>query len=573
MRLYQTSFLAQLSKRTLSFFVFYVLTLSFAEAQDVERILSADPFKMSGGISMRGYSFGSDAPNARNDVGYSISVNVNASIYGIINLPVNLMFSQNQTSLTTPRFQRLGFSPSYKWITVHAGHRSYVTNSYIASGITISGIGLELKPKGFRFLAYTGKARNRNTLPQSVLAHSNTEIELYTRRVFGGLIGVNNKAVKAELSVLKTSDDPNSGNLEYLTANYIPASESVGAGLDFRLNPAKFFTLEAKSAISVVTHDLSTKPFDANESEQKLINSFSSILIINESTKYGLAYSGRVGINIARSSIGYRYEHIDPYFTSPGRSLVFDDFDNHLFDFRTTLSKGKFNFNGSIGFQTRNTKGYFSKNETRTIGNASCQWRVNKDLNIAFNFSNFNSSGRQNVAEVLDSIVFTTNTTGLNSSISYTLPSQGQDASRLSLNIGFNQFSIVHGNDISSTNNAQNIVASWSKSLKESGWQYGANANFQQHNSAQRSNMRFGVGGRLGKTITKAFSVNASPTFNANFTSKERDGFVFNLYGGLVYKFEKLGSINFNLGLIHRNTRILNPINQYRLSLGYNKTF
>ncbi|HMR44789.1 MAG TPA: hypothetical protein PKC40_13185, partial [Saprospiraceae bacterium] len=201
-----------------------------AGAQDLEPILSRDstrslkerifegkPFDIAGSLSLslRSYS-ASGIENRQSPFSWFIAGQTNISIYKI-NIPFSALISAQSSNFNHPfnqssldrRFARIGMSPYYKWIKVHAGHRSMHLSPLTVANHVFLGGGVELTPGKIRFATFYGKMTK--TEPRD-LALNQPNLEIF-RRTGGGLkIGYGDNQNFIDLIAFKAMDDPNQIN-------------------------------------------------------------------------------------------------------------------------------------------------------------------------------------------------------------------------------------------------------------------------------------------------------------------------------------------------------------------------
>src|SRR5882762_8583109 len=107
-------------------------------AQQVEQMLHARPVALSGNISLTSIFYKADGiPNRYLPFNYVIAGSPVLSLYGM-QIPVSFVIGRQQSSFSQP-FNQFGLSPSYKWVTIHAGYRSLVFSPYTLAGHTFLG--------------------------------------------------------------------------------------------------------------------------------------------------------------------------------------------------------------------------------------------------------------------------------------------------------------------------------------------------------------------------------------------------------------------------------------------------
>lgn len=166
------------------------------------------------------------------------------------------MLSSRQRSINRPNLKIVGLSPSYKWITLHGGYRSYNLHPYLTSGTTVLGGGIELRPGRFYLLSYVGKLANAYNVAPNQLAYVQDEnIEFYTRRTWGVKLGFGSSSNYFNISYTKSRDDENAGSAELLKDLSISPLENTGLGASTGLRLLKNISITGNVAIVLQTVD------------------------------------------------------------------------------------------------------------------------------------------------------------------------------------------------------------------------------------------------------------------------------------------------------------------------------
>jgi hypothetical protein len=133
-----------------------LLSVSTANAQDLENIAKAKPFEIHGSASASvGYYKGVGFQNTRRPYSYSIMLAPTISVYGV-QIPFNLTFTEGSRSINNP-FAQFGVNPHWKWIKGYFGWTNMTWSPTTLSGKTFLGAGIEINPSLFRFGAMYGR--------------------------------------------------------------------------------------------------------------------------------------------------------------------------------------------------------------------------------------------------------------------------------------------------------------------------------------------------------------------------------------------------------------------------------
>src|SRR5689334_20763279 len=132
-----------------------IATMSL-RAQQVEKMIDAKPVVVSGSFDATAIFYQANGITDRYlPFNYVISGTPVISFYGW-QIPFSIIIGKQQSSFTQP-FNQFGMSPSYKWITIHAGYRNLNFSPFTLAGYTFLGGGVELTPGKFRFAAMYGQ--------------------------------------------------------------------------------------------------------------------------------------------------------------------------------------------------------------------------------------------------------------------------------------------------------------------------------------------------------------------------------------------------------------------------------
>lgn len=136
-------------------------------AQDLQNFDKKKPIKVNGSIGMQGVFYNMQgAPQRRQPFSYMLNGNINFTLFGIIDMPVGFTLSEQERNFSQP-FNQIGFSPSYKGVTVHLGYRSLTWGQFSLAGYNFLLGGVEVQKKWFRVGAVYGRL-NRETRPDTV---------------------------------------------------------------------------------------------------------------------------------------------------------------------------------------------------------------------------------------------------------------------------------------------------------------------------------------------------------------------------------------------------------------------
>lgn len=538
--------------------------------QDLTTIKSASPVKVTGSFySAFNYTF-SDAsiPPA----GFNTGINVNFNFYNAINIPLSFAYSNYGSSVNTISFNRFGISPSYKSLKIHAGHRSYVLSPYLMSGLTVLGGGIELNPKKFYLLAFYGKINDPYFVGNDVLTLRNGEFDFFNRNTYGLKIGFGKSTNRVSLALFHAKDDLLTGSIDTLTKYNINGKENIGIGVDLTQQFFNIITLSGNAAVSILTNDLNGEAIrDTNATEW--IERTSFLTTINQSSRVGFAYDGKLSFRIKSFMVGVKYQHIDPFYSTLGINYLQTNFDNYLLDMNGSLFKGKLNLSSNIGLQYVNKSGYTGLPQKRIVANVNANLNVTKALNLNTNYSNIVQNTNPNVQELNDSLLLTINNVGWNGTLSYKMGKEKVKPHTLSFNASSTAFDVLNNESITQSSINNNYNLNYRYQLKNN-WSFGGGLQyFVSENNLSPSVKRSGFLLNAGKKINESLNFRVNTSFRTNQTQNNKDGYILNGNVVLTYQIKKKHNISFNTTQLIRKTTLLAAKNETRLRINYNYNF
>lgn len=393
------------------FFVWLVVSPGLLVAQDFTHIAQQKPIAFNGNVSLRGlYYNASGIPNRMDPYNYVLSGSPTLSIYGWT-IPTSFTFSKQERNFQQP-FNQYGLSPTYKWVTLHAGYRNVTFSPYTLAGHTMLGGGFEINPGKLRIGMMYGRLNRAtviDTTSMSLVPYS------FSRKGLAAKIGYGSATNYIDLSFLHARDDSTSmpGDLAVFENQIKPAANSVVAyATKFTL--FKRFFVESDGAISLLTRDLnSTLTLDSIP--DKTLRNLAGLLDINGSSEWFLAFNAGVGYQGKNYAIKTNYRRIEPGFTSMGAYFFNNDIENLTISPSYNHPSGKFRANVSFGLEQDNIRLQKEATSRRVIASGLLSGELTPQLGLDINFNNFSNNQRPNTLRFADSlkIVQTTRTIGI----------------------------------------------------------------------------------------------------------------------------------------------------------------
>ena len=531
------------------------------------------PVRVSGAISGSGFSFLGPADRfAGRRLGGTLSASLQFDIAGVWSIPIRAVYSNQGTQLTGPSLSRFGLSPSYKWLTLHGGHRNYALSRYITLGGTVLGGGAEVRLEKFRFLAFHGKVSTDFNLPPEYIGLVDADFEPYRRNSSGALIGFGGSRNGAELALYRAGDDPATGTVDSLIRYGITPAQNASLSLKTNFTVAKSLRLQLEICANTTTDDRFGESLETSDLDP-WVNRLGFLIDINESSRYALAYAARLNYSTKGWSIGVEHEHIDPFFNSFGLGSLQSDYDNYLFRTQLSLLKGQVSLGGSVGLQTNNTKDYAATKQRRVIGSANGAYTPSKYAVISASFSNFTSDQVATVSEIADSLRVTTGNLGVTVNGQFRLPTVERNHELTGM-VSRQRFQVLRGFSESVTNFSDDYSLGYHYRVDATGLSVGGALSLSGFTQPDLPIVRrYGLRADVGRKLSERSSIRVSLRTDANRSDGEPDGFVYGASAGVNWRFKSNINLVVSSNWLNRRTTILQPFDQVRTNVRITKSF
>ncbi|HXH19034.1 MAG TPA: hypothetical protein VNJ07_08110, partial [Chitinophagales bacterium] len=115
------------------------------ELAEKDTLPKARNVSLSGSLSVFAQAYRVNGREARRDK-FTWRISGNPTLKaGDFQLPLHFLVGSYQDALKQP-FNKIGISPSYRWLTVHLGYNSVDFSKLVVSQRTFLGAGIELNP-------------------------------------------------------------------------------------------------------------------------------------------------------------------------------------------------------------------------------------------------------------------------------------------------------------------------------------------------------------------------------------------------------------------------------------------
>ncbi len=531
------------------------------------------PVKVSGAITGAGFSFLGPAERfAGRRLGGTVSASVRFDVAGVWSIPLSAVYSNQGTQLTGPSLSRFGMSPSYKWLTLHAGHRSYGLSRYITMGGSVLGGGAEVRLEKFRVLAFHGRVSTDFNLPPEYIGLVDQAFDPYRRVSSGALIGFGGSRNGVELALYRAGDDPDSGTPDSLRRYGITPAQNASLSLKTNFTIAKSLQLQLEGCANTTTDDRLSESA-VGEALDPWVERLGFLIDINETSRYALAYAARLNYSMQGWSIGLEYEHIDPFFNSFGLGSLQSDYNNYLVRSQLQLLKGQLSVGGSLGVQSNNTKDYAATKQRRVIGNANGSYTPSKFATVSASFNNFNSDQTASVSEIADSLRVTTDNLGVTVNGQFRLPTEGLNHELTGM-ASRQRFQVLRGFSESITNFSDAYSLGYHYRVTETGLRLGGALNISGFTQPDLPEVRrLGLRLDVGRKLSKKASMRLSARADANRSDGAPDGFVYGVNAAVNWRFGSKLSLAVSSNWLNRRTTVLQPFDQVRTHVRVTKSF
>lgn len=531
-----------------------ILNTQQAEAQNLANIGSGKAFGMSGGINVNSVFYDAQGIEGRRDpFNYFLSGNLNFSLYDW-SVPLSFSYSNQNSSFQQP-FNQYGLSPTYKWITLHAGYRSMMFSNYTMNGHLFLGGGFDLTPtdklKVSGFYGRLQQAVEEDTLMQN-------NVPAYRRMGGGVKVTLGDQTNFVELIVFKAKDDTTSLETAPIRSDVDP-EENLVLGFNFGTVLYKRFIFKGEVASSAITKDTRAEEVTANNNYDKLHFAFRP----RASSSYYHAYKASAQYAFTNAGFGFAYERIDPGYRTLGAYY----FNNNLESFALTgtgvLFQKKVRLNGQVGLQRNNLDGDELNTMGRVSSSINANYQASPRLSINASYSNFQTvvnfrSQFDYINQVtpyqnLDTLNFRQLAQNANANVNYVLNESKEKRQNININISFQKTSDEQANVEQPTGaKFYNINSAYTLLISQYNltWNVAANANFTE--SQQASNKIYGPSTSVRKTFfEKKLSTNLTLSYNNSYLNDALSSSVTNLRMGANYTW--LEKHQFDLSLTRSN--------------------
>lgn len=553
--------------------LFYLVVIGFVssgKAQDLAQIAKQKPFALSGslGIGLGTYNV-KGIPARQRDFSYIFNGAPTLSLYGV-SFPFSVVVSDQQRSYTQP-FNQYGISPTYKWITVHAGWRSLEFSPFTLAGHNFLGGGVELNPGKLRLGFVYGrfnKAIEEDLTQPLALAQQ----PAYKRTGYSAKVGLGTERNHVDVIFLNAKDDVNSLNNPVSTGILTP-SENMVLGLSSKFSFLKRFVWDMDVSGSIYTRNLLSDTVKNLKLDK--VDFIKNLVTLNSSTQLLTAGQTSLGYNAANYNIKIKYRRVDPDYKSMGAYYFETDVQNYTLEGMVRLLKGQLQVGGSFGLQNDNILKDKSVRSNRKIGSVNVSY--NKPAyGIDLRYTNFGITQDRGLNPIIDQFRVARVNHNLSSVFRYNIISEA-------ISHGFifvgNLQSLVDLNDFTKPNtksNSKTANVSYQLDLPKKAFGINGNMNYTIAEISGGNSVFYGPTIGINQSFLKSkLGLNAAASYQWQRTNQVATGNIISLNLNTSYKISQRNAANIALGYLKSNSKdVLTPaFNELRSNLSLIHTF
>jgi hypothetical protein len=365
-------------------FCLFLANVLTVNAQDLATIGEKNAVKVNGGVSVAQTMYGVTGMTSRRDpYNFYVTGNLNFSLYGW-SVPLSFNYSNHGVTFQQP-FNQYGLSPTYKWLTFHAGYRSMTFSPYTLNGHLFLGGGVELAPKGiFRLSAMYGRF-------QKAVRHDSTSqnsLAAYERRGYGIKAGIVKDMDYAYIIVFRARDEMSS--LPYVPEEQqVTPQENLALGFSLKKNLFNKVVVTADWGTSAITRDLRAPEAEDGPALYKGTTAFYTFR-----TSSALYHAFKTAINYSANGyqVGVNYERIDPGYRTLGAYYFNNDLEN--ITLTSSFHVAKVSFTTNAGLQRNDLDDTKASKLNRIVASVNAAFSPTERLQANLAFSNFRSYTR-----------------------------------------------------------------------------------------------------------------------------------------------------------------------------------
>lgn len=544
--------------------------------ESLKDILKAKPLTISGGLSANNI-FNSADVDRPESLSYCFQGNMNANLFGQINLPFSYSLTNAGASHTQPvPPNRLELHPTYKWISTHIGQVAMSFSPYTLNGHQFTGGGIDLTPPGrWKFSAMGGRlVKAINPDPINPKA-----IPSYQRMGYGTKIGYQKDGLRLGISAFYAKDDLKSVLYKSDTSPIYP-KQNLAIGYVAQFKPMAGMDVNIEYATSALI-------LNDNEKEHTTNRNYLQVLMgTRKSTAVYHAIKSAINYTFNKVTLGVGYEHVDPNYRTLGGYFFNNDFENVTANIAHAFFNSKVNMALNVGLQYDNLDGKKSQTTKRTVGSVNMNCNLTDKVQLTTSYSNFKTfmlqselqAGSRPIAagSIQSPKDFVQISQNANVNVSVNTRKNEFQTHLLNVNLGFQDAADEKGGIVSKGNGSQfyTLTSSYNviylKKLMSVMSVYNVNYNTVGRKQMLTHGPTINV---TNKLLQKKLETSLSVAYNISTQDGITQNDTFNIRVNGAYSVLKSHSLNLNLVNQCRSTQGKPFVNTFTGTLGYRYSF
>jgi len=537
-----------------------LLLTSWLSAQDVEQALNRvsnlqeQSLSITGGLRLGSNFYAASGIAPRRDAfQWNARANLTLGFLGI-SAPFSFAFSDANQNFSLPSYSFAGISPTYRWLTLHAGDRSLSLSRFTMDGLTFRGGGLELKPGKWRFAGFYGGLNRALVNDLNAVGNLNG---FYQRTGWGGKIGYEGERGAINLILFSAADDASDNPLSARNERVTPLDNKV-ASITGRQMIGKQLTLSVEAAHSVTNEDQTAAPIAPDERDPT--NELFGLFLPNQSVVTGQAYHFDAFYNLENTGLQAGYERVTRGFRTLGALFFNNDSERITAGANRTFLENKLSLAANGGIERTNLDDGEGESTNRFIASLTANYRPSQNWNLNAGYSNFRNDtklrGRTDLANPVDSIFLAQVTQSVNGMILRRLGAESRPAT-LSFMANYQQANNVINDEVQTDNQTRftNLTLNYAAGNPSRGWQWnaGISGNFTTLGTFTNRAISPTIG--LNKSFWNnavTAQVRSALSFVSSPDNPDRDNSILNLTAALACKLKNAHSLHLSAAYLNR---------------------
>jgi hypothetical protein len=549
------------------------------KGQNLENIGKGDIIGVSGGINANNVFYHANGVEGRRDpFNYFLSGNLNISIYDW-NVPLSFSYSDQNSTFQQP-FNQYGLSPTYKWLTLHAGYRSMSFSDYTVNGHLFLGGGFDITPmQKLKVSGFYG--RLQKAVPEDTLRQDN--VPAYKRMGGGIKVTLGDDKTFVDLIVFKAKDDALSLQTPPV-ASEIDPEENLVLGLSGGATLFKRLTFKGELSSSAITKDTRSEAV----STENIYNNLHFAFQPRSSSSYYQAYKASLQYAMENMGIGFAYDRVDPGYRTLGAYY----FNNNLESFSLTnsavLLQKKVRLNARVGVQRNNLNNDELNTMNRLSGSVNVNYLASPRLVYNVSYSNFKTVvnfrsqfrylNQVSPYDNLDTLNYQQISQNASMNVNYVLNESKEKRQNINVNLTYQESADQQAAVAQPTGSKfYNFNSSYTVAFGERGMTLNIAANANLSRSIAANSTIFGPTASLRRTfLNKQVSTTATLSYNNSYLNSALGSRVTNFRLAANYTWKEKHQFDLNLTRLDRfspQRESQQRFNELTVQFGYSYNF